>query len=53
MEKTAKYLILSIGMGLGAYFPTLFGASSFGGWSILGTLVGGIAGVAFIARIDE
>lgn len=41
MNKLAMYIILSIGMGLGGYLPVLFGASPLGGWSILGTLLGG------------
>jgi hypothetical protein len=53
MEKTAKYLILSIGMGIGAYLPTIFGAGSFGGWSIIGTMLGGIASVVVIYKLSN
>jgi len=39
------YLIVGLGMTIGTYLPTLFGQSAFGGWSILGTLIGGFFGV--------
>lgn len=53
MEKSVKYLVISIGMGIGAYLPTFFGASGLGGWSILGTMLGGIASVVFIYKLDN
>lgn len=53
MEKTTKYLILAIGSGIGAYIPTIFGASAFGLWSILGSFVGGVAAIIVIVRMDE
>ncbi len=39
------YLILGVFMTIGSYVPTLFGQSMFGGWSIFGTLIGGMVGV--------
>jgi hypothetical protein len=53
MEKTVKYLILSIGMSVGAFLPAIFGASNFGVWSLLSTFVGGMAAVVFIYRLDS
>ena len=53
MEKAVRYLILSITMGIGGYVPVLFGASAFDGWSILGTLVGGVAGVWLIVKLNN
>ena len=35
----------TIGMLAGGWVPTLFGANPFGGWSILGGMVGGFAGI--------
>jgi hypothetical protein len=45
MEKILIYILILIGGGIGGYVPTLFGASAFGGWSILGSTVGGILGI--------
>jgi len=45
MAKLPMYLILIVFMTLGSLVPMLFGQSMFGGWSIFGTLVGGIIGV--------
>jgi len=53
MEKMTIYLILSIGMGVGAYFPMLFGADGLSGWSIIGSFVGGIAAVYFIYKLKN
>ena len=39
------YLIVSLGMAIGGYLPVLFGQSALGGWSIIGTLIGGFAGI--------
>ena len=35
------YILLSVGMGVGGWLPTLFGQPPLGGWSILGTVIGG------------
>lgn len=46
MSKRLVSLLAIIGMSVGGYIPVLFGDSSFlDGWSILGGLVGGIAGI--------
>jgi len=45
MNKIPMYLIVSLGMAIGGYLPVLFGQSALGGWSIIGTLIGGFAGI--------
>ncbi|HEX8390241.1 MAG TPA: hypothetical protein VF597_02385 [Candidatus Saccharimonadales bacterium] len=41
MSKLPMYILLSVGMGVGGWLPTLFGQPPLGGWSILGTVIGG------------
>lgn len=53
MAKFSMYLIMTVSMSLGGYLPTLFGESAFGGWSILGTIVGGIIGVITYAKLRK
>ena len=45
MSKGIIGLMAGVGGTVGGYLPVLFGASGFGGWSILGAFVGGIAGI--------
>ncbi len=45
MSKGYFYLCAGIGSLAGSYLPVLFGSSFFGGWSILGGLIGGLAGI--------
>ena len=45
MNKALIYLSLTIGGLVGSYLPVLFGSSYFGGWSILGGLIGGIGAI--------
>ena len=46
MNKKTIYLLAGIFGALGAYLPVLFGIDDgFGGWSILGGLIGGIFGI--------
>lgn len=45
MEKTVVYIIIAITGSIGGYIPVLFGADPFGGWSILGSGIGGIVGI--------
>lgn len=45
MSKGYIYLCAGVGSLAGSYLPVLFGSSFFGGWSILGSLIGGIAGI--------
>lgn len=53
MNKLPMYLILGVFMTLGSMIPSLFGESLFGGWSILGTLVGGVIGVIVYWKARE
>ncbi len=45
MSKLPMYIIMSVTMGIGGYLPVLFGESALGGWSIVGTVIGGIIGI--------
>jgi hypothetical protein len=45
MDKKVVLLISGVGMTIGGYLPTLFGADPLGGWSILGGMIGGILGI--------
>lgn len=53
MDKLPMYIIMSIFMGIGGYAPALFGQSIMGGWSIFGTLIGGIVGVIVYWRLRD
>lgn len=53
MSKLPMYIIMAIFMGIGGFAPTLFGESPLGGWSIFGTLVGGIIGVIVYWKVRE
>jgi len=43
--KTLIWIFLFIGSGIGGYLPALWGASLFSYSSIIGSTIGGIAGV--------
>lgn len=45
MSKLPMYVILTIATGLGGYIPVLLGDSPLGGWSLLGSVLGGIGGI--------
>jgi len=45
MSRSVIYLGLFIGSLVGSYLPVLFGSSFIGGWSLLGGVVGGLAGI--------
>jgi hypothetical protein len=45
VSKGYIYLCAGAGSLAGSYLPVLLGSSFFGGWSILGSLIGGIAGI--------
>lgn len=42
-----------VGGSIGGYVPVLLGASSFGGWSILGAFVGGIVGIYVGVKMSD
>jgi hypothetical protein len=45
MSKTLVWIGVFAGSALGGYVPSLFGAEMFSMWGLLGSTVGGIAGV--------
>jgi hypothetical protein len=45
VSRTFIWLGVLLGSSLGGYLPTLFGAGLFSGWSVLGSVAGGIGGV--------
>lgn len=51
MKKATVYLILSITTGIGAWIAVLLGADTLGGWSLLGSFIGGIVGVYAITKL--
>ena len=53
MEKMLVYIIIAVTGGIGGYIPVLFGANPFGGWSIFGSLVGGIAGIVIFYKMKQ
>jgi hypothetical protein len=52
VNKKVLWMCMAVGSTIGGYIPTYFGQSSFGLMSILGSLVGGVAGVFAAQRID-
>lgn len=53
MSKLVMYIIISVMGAIGGWVPTLFGASMLGGWSILGSLVGGVVGIVIYWRVRQ
>lgn len=53
MNKGFISLLAGIGGVIGSYVPVLFGASGLSGWSILGGLIGGIAGIWLAVKISQ
>jgi hypothetical protein len=45
------YIIIGVTTTIGGYVPVLFGADMLGGWSILGTLIGGIVGIYVFYKV--
>ena len=45
MSKTVVWFGLFVGSSLGGYLPSAFGADMFSPWALLGSVVGGIAGI--------
>lgn len=52
MDKKVILLTAGFGGAVGGYLPTLLGASSFSGWSLLGAFVGGLAGIWIGAKLQ-
>lgn len=53
MEKKIIYIFIGVFGTLGAYLPVLVGASSFGGWSILGGFIGSIIGLIVGVKVNS
>lgn len=45
------YLIPTIAMMIGASLPSLWGASMFDVWPVVGSIIGGIVGVVIYAKL--
>ncbi len=45
MNKGVILLMSGVGGTAGGYITFLLGANGFGGWSILGAFIGGLAGI--------
>lgn len=52
MNKKVIWMCGAVGSTIGGYLPTFVGQGSFSLASILGSLVGGIAGIIAATRID-
>jgi outer membrane lipoprotein SlyB len=52
MNKKVLWMCMAVGSTVGGYLPTFFGQGSFSLASILGSAVGGVAGVFAAQRID-
>jgi hypothetical protein len=52
VEKRMLWMCLTVGSTLGGLIPEAWGASGFGVVSIVGTVIGAIAGVWAAARIS-
>lgn len=53
MDKKVLWLLISIFGFIGSWIPTLLGASSFSGWSLLGSALGGFFGIFVFWKIDN
>lgn len=53
MNKGLVYLLLSIGGIIGSYVPVLLGQDAFSLASIIGGLVGGIAGIWLAVKVSN
>ena len=51
MTKGMVYLGAGIGGTIGGYLPVLLGADGFSGWSILGSLIGGLFGIWVVYKL--
>ncbi|HEV7132613.1 MAG TPA: hypothetical protein VGN27_02650 [Gaiellaceae bacterium] len=52
MDRKILWICMLVGSTIGGYLPTLAGYSSFGAVSLIGSGIGGVAGVFAAARID-
>ena len=52
MNRKVLWMCMAVGSTVGGYLPTVFGQGSFSLASIVGSALGGVAGVFAAARID-
>ncbi|HYA08471.1 MAG TPA: hypothetical protein VEG24_02710 [Gaiellaceae bacterium] len=52
MDRKILFMCITVGSTVGGYLPTLLGQGDFSIASLLGGLIGGIAGVWVAHRID-
>ncbi len=53
MSKTLIWFGFFVGSSLGAFLPCLFGAASLSLWGLLGSVVGGSAGIFAGFKLSE
>jgi hypothetical protein len=53
MSKTVVWFGVLVGSALGGYVPSLFGAEMFSMWGLLGSTVGGVAGVFIGIKLSD
>jgi hypothetical protein len=53
MNKFLMYTFITIGGMIGAYIPSLFGADGFSVWAIIGSTIGGLAGIWVAYKISQ
>lgn len=53
MNKMIMYLLVAIGGTIGAYLPSLFGVDGFSIWAIIGSTIGGLAGIYVAYKISQ
>jgi hypothetical protein len=53
MNKFVMYTFVTIGGLVGAYIPTFFGADGFSVWAIIGSTIGGLAGIWVAYKISQ
>jgi hypothetical protein len=53
MSQKMIWLGMFVGSTAGGYVPTLFGCGFFSGWGLLGSVVGGVAGVFAGYKLGE
>ncbi|HEY8704925.1 MAG TPA: hypothetical protein VIL98_09240 [Gaiellaceae bacterium] len=52
MNRKVLWMCMAVGSTVGGYLPTFFGQGSFSLASIVGSCLGGVAGVFAAARIE-
>lgn len=53
MSKFVMYIIIGVGGALGAWVPTMFGASMMDFSSIFGSMIGGLVGIYVYWKLHQ